>query len=352
MLAARWHGRGDVRVETVERPTPNAGEVLLEVGWCGICGTDVEEYVEGPITIPVGAPNAITGRQAPLTLGHEFGGRVIEVGNGVSSVARGDRVAVEVCLSCGECAFCRTRRMALCSSWAAYGLQADGGLAEFVVVGADRCLPRPSSIDDRTAALVEPVEVAIRAVRKLAVQPGDSAAVLGGGAIGLLAAQVLRAAGARPVLVITGQSLSIDVARQLQLDVIDRRQNGWEGHLRDRTGALGPEVVIEAQGRGSSIGTAIRIARKGGRIVITGIVVGDHPIDVVDLAVGEKHVMGSIQHEREADLRPALGALADGSVQVEPLITGEIPLDRLVPDGLETLAGADRRHVKLLVRTH
>jgi threonine dehydrogenase-like Zn-dependent dehydrogenase len=110
--------------------------------------------------------------------------------------------------------------------------------------------------------------------------------------------------------------------------------------------------VIEAQGRQDSIGTAVRIARKGGRIVITGIVVGDRALDVVDLVVGEKQVMGSIQHEREADLRPALALMADGSIRVEPLITGEIPLNRVVSDGLEALAATERRHVKLLVRNH
>lgn len=351
MLAARWHGRGDVRVESVARPTVGPDDVLLEVGWCGICGTDVEEYRSGPITIPVGSPNPITGQQAPLTMGHEFGGRVVEVGRSVRSVARGDPVAVEVCLSCGACLFCRTDRTALCATWAAYGLQADGGLAELVVVAADRCVPRPSVIDDRMAALVEPVEVAIRAVRKLAVRSGESAAVLGGGAIGLLAAQVLRTAGASPVLLITGQAISIEVAHQLGIDVLDRRQDGWECALRDRTDKVGPELVVEAQGRDTSIGTAVRMARKGGRVVITGIVAGNHPIDVVDLAVGEKHVVGSIQHEREADLRPALALLADRSIVVDPLITKEIPLDRLVPDGLEALAAPDRRHVKVLVRT-
>jgi (R,R)-butanediol dehydrogenase/meso-butanediol dehydrogenase/diacetyl reductase len=351
MLAARWHARGDVRVEEVETPQPGPGEVLLEVGWCGICGTDVEEYREGPLVIPTDVANLVTGRRAPLILGHEFGGRVRSLGSGVSGLAPGDPVAVEVCLSCGQCVFCREGRTALCSDWAAYGLQTDGGLAEAVVVRADQCLPRPTSIGDRKAALVEPTEVAVRAVRKLDIKRGDSAVVLGGGTIGLLSAQVLRAWGALPVIVITGQRTSADIAGDLGLEVIDSGLVGWEDAARDRTQGLGPHAVVEAQGRTTSLGSAVRLARKGGRIVATGLLPGAHPVDIIDLAVGEKRVMGSIQHERDSDLRPALELVASGAVRPEPLITGEVPLDRVVSDGLKALAAPDRRHVKLLVRT-
>ena len=351
MLAARWYGRRDLRVEEVDTPQPGPGEVLLVVDWCGICGTDVEEYREGPLVIPTEVPNLVTGRRAPLVLGHEFGGRVRTLGSGVMGLAPGDPVVVEVCLSCGHCLFCRDGRTALCADWAAYGLQTDGGLAEAVVVRADHCLPRPPSIGDRESALIEPTEVAIRAVRKLDPQPGESAVVLGGGAIGLLSAQVLRAWGAEPVIVVTGQPMSAEIAAVVGLEVIDSRLSGWEDAVRDRTQGLGPHAVVEAQGRSTSIGTAVRLARKGGRIVATGLLPGAHPIDILDLAVGEKRLMGSIQHERESDLRPALELVASGAVQLEPLITGEIPLERVVSHGLDALAAPDRRHVKILVRT-
>lgn len=352
MLAARWHGRRDVRVEELPTPEPGPGEVLIEVGWCGICGTDVEEYREGPLVIPTDLPNPITGQRAPLILGHEFGGRVRSLGPDVGEFSPGDPVAVEVCLSCGRCLFCRTDRWALCTDWAAYGLQADGGLAEAVVVRADRCLARPPSIGDREAALVEPTEVAVRAVRKLDLRRDDSAVVLGGGTIGILAAQVLRAWGAEPVIVVTSQPTSAEICADLRLEVIDGSLPDWEGAARDRTQGLGPEVVLEAQGRSTSIGTAVRLARKGGRIVATGLLPGAHPIDILDLAIGEKRVMGSIQHERDSDLRPALELVSSGAVRLEPLITGEIPLDRVVTDGLDALTAPDRQHVKVLVRTH
>lgn len=352
MLAARWHGRRDVRVEEVPTPEPGPGEVLLDVRWGGICGTDVEEYLDGPLVIPTDEPNPVTGRRAPIILGHEFGGTVRSLGAGVGGLAPGDPVAVEVCLSCGDCVFCRSDRTALCSDWAAYGLQADGGLAEAVVVRSDRCLPRPSSVGAREAALVEPTEVAVRAVRKLELRAGEGAVVLGGGTVGILAGQVLRDKGAVPVIIATGQPVSAEICAELGLEVVDSSESDWEASVAERTAGLGPEVVVEAQGRPTSIGTAVRIARKDGRIVVTGILPGRHPIDVLDLVIGEKRVIGSVQHEREADLRPALDLVTSGAVRLAPLITGEIPLDRVVSDGLDALAAPDRRQVKVVVRTH
>src|SRR5437879_13860319 len=106
MRAARWHGRGDVRVEELSRPTPSPGELLLLVSWCGICGTDLEEYVAGPAIIPVDVPNSLTGRVAPITLGHEFVGSVAAVGEGVTSFHVSERVAPEGVLFARRCFCC------------------------------------------------------------------------------------------------------------------------------------------------------------------------------------------------------------------------------------------------------
>lgn len=129
MRAARWHGRRDVRVEDVPVPAIGPGELLLRVHWCGICGTDVEEYRDGPAVIPVDRPNAITGQRAPVTLGHEFAGTVAAAAPDVERFKVGDRVAPDVCLFCGECHYCRRHEYALCESWATIGFHADGGLA-------------------------------------------------------------------------------------------------------------------------------------------------------------------------------------------------------------------------------
>ena len=166
MKAARWHGRRDVRVEDIAVPTPGRGEILLRVRLCGICGTDLEEYRHGPLVIPTDRPHPLTGRQAPLTMGHEFLGVVEALGPDVSGLREGDRVAPDICLFCNACVFCRRHQYALCEKWVTIGLHTDGGLAEFVTVPASACLRLPDSLSDREGALIEPTEVAVRAVNK------------------------------------------------------------------------------------------------------------------------------------------------------------------------------------------
>jgi (R,R)-butanediol dehydrogenase/meso-butanediol dehydrogenase/diacetyl reductase len=157
MRAARWHGRRDVRVDEVPTPCPGAGELLLRVGWCGICGTDLEEYLAGPLIIPTESPNGLTGKMAPVVLGHEFAGTVAELGPGVSGFDVGQRVVPDVVLFCGACFFCRRHDYALCVNWAALGLQADGGLAEYVLAPSKMCEVVPEGCSDDAAVLAQPL---------------------------------------------------------------------------------------------------------------------------------------------------------------------------------------------------
>lgn len=350
MKAARWYGKRDVRVEEAPRPEPGPGEVLLRVGWCGICGTDVEEYLEGPVVIPVEEPNGLTGRTAPLTMGHEFAGRVAAVGPGVDHLQKGDRVAPEVVLFCGKCFYCRNHEYALCTNWAALGLQGDGGLAEYAVVPAFSCVRVPDTLTDEASAFVEPTEVAVRAVRKANVRLGTRVAVQGGGTIGLLALQVARAAGASEVHLIEPQperrALGLDLGATAAFDPTDP---DWMAQLRTRCDGLGPDVVLECAGVRDTADLAIRAARKGGRIVLVGITPDQVPISTLDILIGEKEVVGSIQHHYDEDLPPAIQLLAEGRVRTDPLVTARIGLDAVVEKGFLALADRDQGHLKILV---
>jgi (R,R)-butanediol dehydrogenase / meso-butanediol dehydrogenase / diacetyl reductase len=353
MRAARWHGRGDVRVEQVPQPAPGPGELLLRVSWCGICGTDVEEYLAGPAIIPVKVPNVLTGRSAPLTLGHEFVGSVAALGDGVTGFSIGERVVPEVVLFCGRCFFCRRHEYALCMNWAAIGLMADGGLAEYVLVPASSCARLPGSVSDEEGALVEPTEVAVRAVRKGDVRLGETVAVVGGGTVGLLVLQVARAAGASAAYLIEPR----DGRRQLGLSLgataaFDPAQPDWQFELREACAGVGPDVVFECAGVSESADLAVRTARKGGRIVLVGIHAERVPISTLDVIVGEKRLVGSVQHHFDEDLPAAVQLLAEGKVQVRGLITGQLPLDRVVTDGFDALAERPGQHLKILIGPH
>jgi (R,R)-butanediol dehydrogenase / meso-butanediol dehydrogenase / diacetyl reductase len=167
MLAVRWHGRGDVRVEEVLPPAPpGPGELQLQVRWCGICGTDLEEWLSGPVFIPAAAPHPVTGARAPLVLGHEFAGVVVAAGADVTGPWPGQRVAVDTIVSCGTCYWCQRGEVTRCPALGALGLHGDGGLAELCNAPARICLPVPDTVADDEAALAEPLAVAVRALRR------------------------------------------------------------------------------------------------------------------------------------------------------------------------------------------
>lgn len=350
MKAARWHGRGDVRVEDVPRPMPSPGKLLLEVSWCGICGTDVEEFLHGPLIIPGDVPNKLTGRAAPITLGHEFVGSVASVGDGVSDFRVGERVAPEVVLFCGECFFCRRHEYALCVNWAALGLMDDGGLAEYAVVPAFSCVALPDSLSDEEGALVEPTEVAVRAVRKCELRLGETVAIVGGGTIGLLVLQIALASGAADVYVLEPRSSRRELALTLGATLaFDPSHTEWEAELREHCHGVGPDVVFECAGAVETADVAVRIARKGGRIVLVGIHPNRVPLSTLEIILGEKRLVGSVQHHYDEDLPVAVDLLGSGKVQVRPLISGRAPLDRVVADGFQPLIEQPEKYLKMLI---
>lgn len=351
MKAARWHARHDVRVEDVPIPRAGPGELLLRVSWCGICGTDLEEYRDGPVVVPVDRPNPLTGQCAPVTLGHEFAGEVVDMGPGVTGFAIGDRVVPDVSLFCGDCHFCRRHQYALCLSWAAIGLHGDGGLAEYAKVPARTCGHLPDAIGDAEAALIETTEVAVRAVRHAGVGLGDSVAIVGDGAVGLITAQVARAAGASTVVLLGHRAQRLDVGRRLGVDAaLDTTDPSWAAAVRDLTDGLGTDVAIECAGRPTAIDDSIGVTRKGGRIVLLAVLGTPVPIDTWAIVSGERTVTGSVQHHYDEDLPAAIDLVASGRVVVGPLITRRIPLERVVTDGFAALeaGGSD---IKVLVST-
>ena len=351
MRAARWHGRGDVRIDDVAIPTVGPDEVLLRVSWCGICGTDIEEYRDGPVVIPVEHPNALTGQQAPITLGHEFTGEVVAVGPGVEGLAVGDRVAPETCLFCGQCWYCRHHQYAQCVSWAAIGFHGDGGLAEYVKVSGRTCVRLPDSIRDDEAALIETTEVAVRAVRASGIRLGDSVAIIGDGAVGLITLQVARAAGATTTILVGHRPARLEVGRRLGADAtIDSRDPGWLDAVRGLTGGLGADVAIECGGRAQAIGDSISSTRKGGTIVLLAVIGVPIPVNTWPIVEGERTVIGSVQHHLDEDLPVAVRLMATGRVDVRPLITRRIALERVVEEGFAAppSGGSD---IKVLVST-
>jgi (R,R)-butanediol dehydrogenase/meso-butanediol dehydrogenase/diacetyl reductase len=347
MKALRWHGPRDIRLEDVPVPSPARGDVLVEVAACGLCGSDLHEYLHGPVYIPK-TPHPLTGVLPPVTLGHEFAGRVVAVGADVDRPRTGDRVAVNPCLLCGTCAWCRRGRGNHCAKLATLGLSRDGALAPFVTAPATGCHALPPEVGDEEGAVVEPLAVAVHACARARLAGGERVAVVGAGPIGLLLLQVLKAKGAGWTVVVEPRGERRRLATALGADeVIDPEAVDPARAISDRTGGERVEVAFECVGHEAAFAAALRAAGKGGRVVLVGLVPEPVAVNLLGLLAHEKEIVGSSAYVGE--FPEAIELLASGRVRVTPLVTGRVPLVRGVSDGLEALLRREAGHIKILV---
>ncbi len=348
MKAAVYYGRQDVRVEDVlEARDPQRGEITIEVTRAGICGTDVAEYTKGPHLIPLEA-HPQTGRKAPITIGHEFVGRVVRVGEGVHSLRIGDRVASGAGVSCGTCDWCRRGETNMCERYYTHGFQEDGGLAERVTVPAAICAPVPDGASEDNAALAQPLAVAVHAVRRTGHAQGEPLVLLGVGGIGSLYLAVAKSLGI-PVIAVDVDPGALARARTLGADsVVALGEADLRGIVMQATGGKGAATVVECTGRETVIEAAVGLLRRTGTLMVVGLQTGAISFDFHGLVQREITVRTSNAHVCSTDLPEALGLL--GVRDLAPLLVDRvIPLERLVPDGL-LAAAAGEVHGKVLVR--
>jgi len=267
MRAAVFHAAGDIRLEDVDAPSPGPGEVAIAVAFNGLCGSDLHEYLHGPVFIPV-EPHPLTGARLPVTLGHEFAGCVADVGPGVERLAIGDRVAVEPLYHCGRCRMCVTGAYNLCPSRAFHGLAAaGGGLSERTVVREEMVHHLPDSVTLERGALVEPMAVALHAVRRTSINAGDAAVILGAGPIGIGAFFALRRLGAAPIIV---AEPSADRRATIQRLGADHVLDPGEADIVAKTRRLteeGAAVVVDAAGVPATANDSLRLVRSAGHVV-------------------------------------------------------------------------------------
>jgi (R,R)-butanediol dehydrogenase / meso-butanediol dehydrogenase / diacetyl reductase len=342
VLALRWHGRGDVRLDEIEDPLlPGPGEVQLRVLSCGICGTDVEEYRSGPIFIPSGSPHPLTGRSAPITLGHEFAGEVVAIGPGVDLYEPGDLVAADTLIFCGECYWCRRHQVTLCERLGALGLMADGGLAELCNAPVRTLLPIPKGVSAEAGSLAETLAVAVRALRRGRFSIGESVAIAGAGAVGLMALQAALAGGASTVGVVETLPERRRIAARLGADGTYAPEDGPEFEA---------DVVVECSGNPRAVQAAVSAARKGGRVVLVGIYGRASSFNFLDVVNAEKELIGSLSHVYDEDFAAAVDLLGRGAVRAEPLVSDRVPLRRALDDGLLALMRAPEAHLKIVIQ--
>jgi len=350
MLAIRWHGRRDLRLEEIKEPAVKPGFIKIKVKACGICGTDLNEYLHGPIFIPTKEPHPLTGKTAPVTIGHEFAGEVIEIGEGVKGFEVGDRVAVFPVIHCGECYFCRRGIENLCVNFGVTGLSEDGGFAEYALVRPYQAYSIPEGISFEEAALVEPLSVGVRAVKKAGLMPGDSVVVIGAGPIGLCVLLVAKASGAGKIIVVEPSEARRRKALELGADVtIDPSGKSTEEVVEEIVSEteFGADLSFECVGLNETFKTAVESIRKGGRAVVLGVFKCLTSFNAKGLVVGEKSIIGSVSHSAD-DFCRGISLITSNRVDVRPMITSKVGLEEVIERGFEELVKNRDRHVKIL----
>ena len=315
MGAVRWHGPRDVRYEQVPVPIPTSSEVLIRVERTGLCGSDLEEFREGPV--------AITPGHGPIILGHEVVGTVAVTADGGPPV--GTRVVPDVVVGCGHCWWCRRHEEGLCPTLRVRGQQQDGGLADYMLADAATCVPVPIGLALDVAAFAEPVAVAVRAVRKAGDLTGTTVAVIGGGTIGNLIGQVAVAGPSREVVIIDPIPARRDLAAQI--GVTPAAIDDADEIVRSLSGGRGADVIFECSGAQHAPAKAVQLSRRGGTIVLVGFRPGELAVPWLDVVLHERHLVGTAAHLWDEDVAAAVALLARGVLDPSPLHSGTIPLE-------------------------
>lgn len=349
MKAAQYYAKNDIRIEDIPEPVVVDGSVKIRIEWCGICGTDLHEYHDGPIFCPTPTqPNNMTGEVPPVVLGHEFVGEIVEVGAGVTGLEVGEKVAVEPRLVCGECAACRAGFHNCCEFAATIGLAgAGGGLAEYIVVDQKLAFGIGDLPTD-VAALLEPLAVAYHATGRSTVSAGQSAIVFGAGPIGLLIVSMLKALGAATVILVEPSTTRRARGRTAGADaILNPLTDDVEAAVRELTGGAGPDVAFECSGVDAALQGCLTVIKAHGTIVNVAIRSKPAVIDILPLVLKEVHLVGTICYAN--DFPPVIELLQSGRLTVADLITKKIALDDLVAEGIETLINDNESQVKILV---
>ena len=341
MKALRWYARKDLRYEDIPEPSPGPGQVKVKINLAGICGTDLKEYEAGPGMIAVD--------KVPLALGHEFAGRVAEVGKGVTDFKVGERVTAVGYWYCGECYYCKRGMYNICQNAGFTGLTVDGCMAEYVVVPSYAVYKLPDSVSDELGALVEPLSVALHAVRQGNVRPGDTVAIVGAGTIGLSALMAAKAAGASEVYLVEKVKRRGEIALAMGATAFINPDDGDPvQRVRDLTCGLGADISFECVGIPATAQLALELARSGGTIVIVGVFEAPASIDLFNLMFNQKTIVGSPIYVHEA--KTAIALLADKRVDPGRLITSKVPLKDAVEMGFEKLITNKEDNIKILLQ--
>ena len=314
----------DIRCVEVEKPCiVESDDVLIKVRACGICGSDM------PRVMINGA------HKMPIIIGHEFSGEIVEIGKSISSFNVSDKVTAMPLIPCGKCEFCQIGKYHLCDDYLYYGSSIPGAMAEYIIVKESNVLKLPKNVDYESAAMSDPVSVALHAVRKANIEAGQSAVVFGLGAIGFIAVQWLKILGCSQVIAIDIFQEKLNLAKKLEVDfVINAKDNNVIEVIMDYTNNKGANIVIELAGNKITQLQAIKSVSKMGRVIYCGISYDDLLLpskEVNKILRGELSIIGSWNSSITPlpinEWKSSLEFMDKGKIKVKPLLSHRVKLE-------------------------
>ena len=317
MKALVFEGPGEMPLRERPDPRPSAGEVVVAIKAAGICGSDVHGYI------------GATGRRTPgVVMGHEASGGVALVGDGVTSVRPGDRVALRSVLSCGTCEPCLTGRPNICIRRRGLGMHLDGAYAECVRVPEALVAPLPAELSFEQGAMIEPLAVAMHAVNITPIELMDRVVIVGAGTIGLLTLLAVRLRGAGRIVVTDRSRHRLDMAQELGADVaIDVDAGDPVAAVLDTFDGRGADAVFEAVGSSPTVQQSVSVVRPGGNVTWIGNSEPRVELGMQDLVTKELTLRGAYAYGTDGEFDRAVETLAAGRLDVRPLIELVAPLD-------------------------
>ena len=345
MKAWMLHEIGEFCYEDAKMPEPREDEVLVAVKASGVCGSDIARVFE------TGA------HRMPLVPGHEFSGEVVRVGAGVDSAWQGRRVGVFPLIPCGECLTCKQKKYEMCRNYSYLGSRRDGGFAEYVAVPEWNLIPLSEKVSFEAAAMLEPMAVAVHAMRRIQPDKEDTVMVCGLGTIGMLLALFLKDSGVSHVLMVGNKEFQFDMVRRLGFSAeqyCDSSKKDVAEWIQSKTEGRGVAACFECVGKSNTISLAVDCAAPGGSVCLVGNPYTDlHMEKTVYWKILRNQLMvtgawnSSFTHDEEDDWHYVLKRLEKGSVAPEELISHRVPLER-VGACLKMMRDKTERYIKVM----
>ncbi|KAK5053897.1 hypothetical protein LTR84_001859 [Exophiala bonariae] len=353
MRAARYYGKRDIRVEDVPIPEPGSNQCLIEIAWCGICGSDLHEYVAGPMGCPVPErPHPLTGGHIPVTLGHEFCGRIKSAPSG-SKFKVGQAVMADPRVLCSKCHSCSTGNGHTCDALGFNGISggtAGGGLSEFAAIDEDMLYALPESVDLDFAALIEPLTVAWHAIKTINAKiEGLDALIIGGGPVGYALACTLRAENVKSILVSEPTLKRREQAKAVVDKVIDPRSENVGDVCRSTTGGKGVDLVFDCAGIQVGLEAAFDAIVRGGYFVNVAVWEVPMSIPFYQFFLKEIKIFSSCCYNKQ-DFEDVVRLIGQGKFPgYQNMVTDRISVEDIVSKGFEELVNNKDDHIKILV---